>query len=50
MKKMRTNKLNEVYSSLRKDWGNLNPSTKIYKDRTKYNRKKKHKEKYDVSD
>lgn len=33
----------EIYQSLRRDWGNVNPCSRIMKDKTKYNRKKKHK-------
>lgn len=33
----------EVYKSVRKDWNGVVPVTKIYKDKTKYSRKDKHK-------
>lgn len=32
---------------LRNDWGNTNPTTKIFKDKTKYSRKEKHKKNFD---
>lgn len=41
--KARTNY--EVYRSIRKDWGVLNPVTKVIPD--KRNKKPKHKERYD---
>lgn len=38
----------ELYQSIRKDWGNINPVTRVVKDKTKYTRKEKHKKAYDV--
>lgn len=35
----------EVYRSIRKDWGEINPVTRIIPD--KRNKKPKHKERYD---
>ena len=35
----------EVYRSIRKDWGELNPVTRVIPD--KGNKKPKHKERYD---
>ena len=35
----------EVYRSIRKDWGVINPMTKVIPD--KRNKKPKHKERYD---
>lgn len=35
----------EVYRSIRKDWGELNPVTRVIPD--KRNKKPKHKERYD---
>ena len=32
----------ETYKSIRKDWNGVNPVTKVFKDKTKYTRKKKH--------
>ena len=43
VQKARTNY--EVYRSIRKDWGVLNPVTKVIPD--KRNKKPKHKERYD---
>ena len=31
----------EIYSSIRKDWGNVNPVERIEKDKKKYSRKRK---------
>lgn len=36
----------EVYRSIRRDWGELNPATRIIPD--KRNKKPKHKERYGV--
>lgn len=47
-KKKSTNKPRsnyEVYRSIRKDWGTMNPVTKVIPD--KRNKKPKHKERYD---
>ena len=33
----------ELMKSIRKDWGVINPTTKVMKDKTKYTRKIKHK-------
>ena len=30
----------EIYKSLRKDWGNVKPTTKVFKNRKAYNRKR----------
>lgn len=38
---------NELYNTIRKDWGDINPVTKVDKDKSKYTRKKKHREKFD---
>lgn len=41
-----TNKAKDFYErikSIRGTWGNINPVTKIKKDKTKYTRKEKHK-------
>lgn len=43
---MSKNKFNEVYSSIRKGWGSVKPTTQTHKDKTKYSRKKKHKENF----
>lgn len=40
-KKIKTNL--ELIKSIRNDWNGLNPCTKVIKDKTKYNRKIKHK-------
>lgn len=38
----------ELYQTIRKDWGDISPVTKVVKDKSKYTRKKKHKgEKYE---
>lgn len=37
----------ELYKTIRKDWGDIHPATKIAKDKTKYSRKEKHKPKFD---
>ena len=34
----------EIIKSLRKSWGDLNPTTRVVKDKKKYTRKQKHKE------
>lgn len=36
----------EALKKIRGDWGMVKPYTRIEKDKTKYNRKKKHKKKY----
>lgn len=33
----------ELAKTIRRDWGNVNPVTRIMPDKTKYNRKQKHK-------
>ena len=33
----------EILKSIRNTWGNVNPTTKVIKDKTKYTRKIKHK-------
>lgn len=33
----------EVYQSIRRDWNGVNPVTRVQRDRTKYSRKVKHK-------
>lgn len=48
MKKITKNTTqHELYKTIRKDWGDINPITKVNKDKTKYTRKKKHKERFD---
>lgn len=37
----------DLYKSIRKDWGDINPVTKVDKDKSKYTRKQKHKERFD---
>jgi hypothetical protein len=32
-----------IIKSVRKGWGELNPVTRVVRDKTKYNRKSKHK-------
>lgn len=39
----------ELARRVRGSWNGVNPVTKVYRDRTKYNRKQKHKNR-DVSD
>jgi hypothetical protein len=34
----------EIIKSVRKTWGELNPVTRVVKDKKKYTRKQKHKE------
>jgi hypothetical protein len=36
----------EIMQSFRNDWGNVNPVTRIHKDKSKYNRKEKYKKNY----
>ena len=36
----------EVLQTFRGDWGNVNPVSRIHKDKTKYNRKEKHKKSF----
>lgn len=36
----------DAIQSKRRDWGNLNPVTRVVPDKTKYSRKKKHKKNY----
>lgn len=33
----------ELLQTFRGDWGNVNPVTRVHKDKSKYNRKEKHK-------
>lgn len=37
----------ELYQSIRKDWGDINPVTRVVRDKTKYTRKEKHKRSYE---
>lgn len=37
----------EIFQSERKTWGNVNPVTRVMRDRTKYNRKQKYKKGWD---
>lgn len=37
----------EIYQEIRRDWGQTNPSTKVFKDKKKYNRKEKHKKNFE---
>ena len=43
--KIKIKKVEDPFKISRKDWGNLNPVQKIQKDKTKYSRKQKHKNK-----
>jgi hypothetical protein len=36
----------DAIQSQRRDWGNLNPVTRVVPDKTKYSRKEKHKKNY----
>lgn len=36
----------EIYQSIRRDWGNVNPVTKVIPNKKKYRRKDKHKKNY----
>lgn len=36
----------EIYQSVRRDWGNVNPVTKVIPNKKKYRRKDKHKKSY----
>ena len=36
----------EVYQSIRRDWGNINPATKVIPNKKKYRREDKHKKSY----
>ena len=36
----------EIYQSVRRDWGNVNPVTKVIPNKKKYRRKDKHKKNY----
>ena len=36
----------DAIQSKRRDWGNLNPMTRVVPDKTKYSRKEKHKKNY----
>ena len=35
----------EIYQTIRRDWNGVNPVTKVFKDKTKYQRHPKHKNK-----
>ena len=37
----------EIFKGERKTWGNVNPVTRVMRDRTKYNRKQKYKKGWD---
>ena len=39
----------DIYKHLRRSWGNVNPTSLVHTDKTKYSRKRKHKnqEQYD---
>jgi len=37
----------ELYKEIRKDWGDINPVTKVDKNKTKYTRKQKHKNRFE---
>ena len=43
MKKKETNPTYEAARHIRRDWNGVNPITKMIPDKTKYTRKKKHK-------
>lgn len=36
----------ELQKTIRRDWGDINPVTKVEKDKTKYSRKQKHRKNY----
>ena len=36
----------EIYQSVRRDWGNVNPVTKVIPNKKKYRRKDKYKKSY----
>lgn len=36
----------KTMKKMRNDWGTVNPSMRIFKNKKKYNRKQKHKERY----
>lgn len=36
----------EIYQSIRRDWGNVNPVTKVIPNKKKYRRKDKYKKNY----
>lgn len=36
----------EIYQSIRRDWGNINPATKVIPNKKKYRRKDKYKKSY----
>ena len=40
----------DAIQSKRRDWGNLNPVTRVVPDKTKYSRKEKHKKNYKEGD
>lgn len=42
-KKQKPKTYYEIYQSIRRDWNGVNPVTRIERDRTKYTRKKKYK-------
>lgn len=47
MRNKKTPESYELYKKVRSNWGALNPSTKIIPNKKKYNRKEKHKKKFD---
>lgn len=40
----------DMWKSIRKDWGGINPSTQIHEDKTKYKRHPKHKKRWNEED
>lgn len=49
MKKKKTKEKTylEIAQGIRKGWGNINPVTRVVRDKTKYTRKQKYKNKYE---
>lgn len=43
MSKKKKKSFFDIYKAQRRDWGEINPVTRIVKDKKKYSRKKKHK-------
>lgn len=42
------NRFYDAYKSIRRDWGEINPSTKVFENKKhKAERKRKHKQRYD---
>ena len=41
--KSKTCSFESIYMRIRRDWGDVKPVTRVMRDRTKYNRKQKHK-------